>query len=108
MIITSGDVEPRIVQDYDFVFLNGVALPITIDPIAGDSIEFLADRAVVRLSSKPSPSEVGSMMPAEETTIYMNNVILTTKRERSFIPASPEQRNDIRDFIKRKSSTTIH
>lgn len=108
MIISSGDVEPRIVDDYDIIFVNGVVWPVTIDGQAGDSIDFKEDRIIVSIASRKSPTDFNAMTVPEEQTIYKQNICIVNHRKRVLIPPSPEQRNEMSEFIKQKVSKTIH
>ncbi len=106
-MITSGDVEPRVVNDYDILFLNGISWPITIDEVAGDKIDFLPDRIQVHLAGRPSVSDPSKALPAEDQTVYLTNVIIVAKRKRLTTPQSPEQKVEYTEILK-KATKTVH
>ncbi len=108
MIINSGDTEPRIIDDYDFLFANGIAWPVTIDKDAGDSIDFQESQIIVRIAGRPSAGDPSLSTAFEEQTILRANLNIICHRTREVVPQSPEFRNDIAEFIKQKASKTIH
>jgi len=108
MIINSGDVEPRIIDDYDFLFVNGVAWPVTLDTTAGDSISFSDDIVTVSIKGRPSPGDMGFISPDETQTIFKSNLILINHRRRLAVPQTPEQRNQVQELIQHKVGKSIH
>ena len=93
MLINTNPIEPKIVVEYEFQFGNGAASAWVIDPLAGDSVDWDTSPLAVtfRLSEKPHPADPNTKFPAEETTIFLNQVLFITKRQRSVIPPSPEE-----------------
>jgi hypothetical protein len=108
MIISSSEPTPRMVDEYDNIFVNGMAWPLTIDQEAGDSIDFQPERINVRIAGRPSPSDPSVKGPDEEQTLYTSNIIIVNHRKRVFTPAPFEQRVELQELIKQKASKTVH
>src|SRR5690349_14127746 len=92
MEVTSPE-SVKTVYDYEFVFSSGMAFPVTIDPSAGDSIEYLRGLVHINLAAKPSPSDPSKFTPAETHVIYLRHVASSLKRERTIIELNEEQKN---------------
>jgi len=108
MIINSGDVEPRIIDDYDFLFVNGAPFNVIIDPVEGDTISFEPDKIIINIKGRPSISHAGHTTPDEELTIFKSNILIINHRRVTAIPQSPEQRNQIQELIQQKVGKSIH
>lgn len=102
MLFTSSDIEPRLIDDYDFVFMNGLVWPISIDRKAGDDIAFMEDRIEINIAERKDPNT-----PKEHQTLYLKNIALIQHRERYMVPQSPEQRDEYKELLK-KVSKTVH
>lgn len=108
MIINSGNMEPKLVKDYDFIFTNGLVHQVTIDESLGDSIEIGEDLSKVHIGARPSQGDPTQLSPEEDNTINMKNVIMVVHRKRTIIPQSPEQKEQFHQLIKQRTSKTIH
>lgn len=99
----------RIVFDYDFVFIHGVALPLTIDPNLGDKIDFEDPNVVtVHLVAKTSPLTSGQNLPAEEVTIFKDKIISIQRRQREIFPLTPEQELELEQTYQLSPSKKTH
>ncbi len=109
MIIGSSNSDPKLVDDYDFVFLSGMPLPITIDKSIGDSIDFEPDKVIVHIAERVNPTDSTARLPKETLTIYLKNVALVQHRERSVYPQSPEQREEYKELLRKVNTPkTVH
>lgn len=107
MIVNSADIEPKLIDDYDFVFLNGVILPVTVDTAGGDTVSFGENIVHVYLNKRPSQGDPSLMTPAENLTIYKTNLAWVSHKQREVIPQTPEQKEQFQQLLK-KSSKTVH
>lgn len=83
--------EPRIINEYDFTFHNGISLPLSLDLSLGDTIEFSEGKTKVTLTSKPSLVDPTKILPAEEITIFQSSLMFIQHRVREIVPPTPEQ-----------------
>ena len=107
-MIIHSPTEPRIVDDYNIVFLNGIDWPITIDKQSGDEIDFQQDRIVIKFGHRSSVVDESIRTPSEDQTIYLNNVIIVRHIQRTFIPQTKEQKDELKQLLKTKTAKTIH
>lgn len=109
MIITSPDPPKRLLDEYDFWFINGQSLLITVDREAGDSIDFDTHPLAVRVSltSKPSRNEAGVTLTAEDNTIFLKHVLTIQHRQRELTLPTFEQKEEWRKTIQELVSGTI-
>ena len=102
MILKSPDPARRIVEDYDFSFVGGQTLPITIDKELGDTITF--DSApvgvTIKLVAKPSLTDPSKMLMPEEITIFYSHLIAVQKRLREVVDMTTEQREQWKEAMK--------
>lgn len=92
MIVTAPDVK-RFVDDYDFTFIGGIMMPVTVNVEAGDTIEFGTD-IQIHLTAKPSPNNPKTLLPVEDITIHQQHLLATQKRTREVIEMTPEQQHE--------------
>lgn len=101
MLITINDMEPKVVDDYDILFITDRVWPITIDPSAGDTIELdHPDCIRVFLAERSSPGDPNAKIPSETQYIYRTNILLIQHRRREVIPQSPEQKEQMKQLLK--------
>jgi len=81
-MIISSKLKTKIYKDYDFMFSQGIMIPISIEPEAGDSIEFFEDTIKVYLAKRVSPTDSTVIMPAEEKTFFKTHLIAIEHRTR--------------------------
>lgn len=89
--------EVRVVDDYDFQFVNGAMMPVTVDQSVGDTIEFGPDRTKIHLAEKPSIQDSSKKLPAEDILVFNQHVITVQHRKRELL-VKPEL--DIKDWGK--------
>ena len=87
--------EPYEVEDYEFLFANGLLMPYTVAKSIGDTIDFDTIPMAVKINfvEKPSVTDKDAMYPPEEITILMSHVIQVTKRRRFVTPPTKEQKD---------------
>lgn len=91
MIVTTPEVK-HIVWDYEFMFASGMMLPLTVNPSAGDTIEFNDKYITVNLKEKASLTDPTQTIPAEVITIFVNHLATNHHRIREVTDMTPEQR----------------
>ena len=64
MIIHSHN-KTKTFEDYDFMFVGGIGLPVTLDPAAGDTITFESDHIRVFLAKRVNPTDESILLPSE-------------------------------------------
>lgn len=89
----------KIVNDYDIVSKSGMMLPVTIDLALGDTITFNDLTIMVHLSAKPSKTNPLQTLPAEDITIFINQVFSVQHREREIIERTPTQLDEWNNLI---------
>ncbi len=82
----------RVLDDYDLVYENGMVLPLTIDLVAGDTIEIGEKVISARLVAKPSQNDPTRILPAEEITIFISKVASIQHRVREVNEQTPEEK----------------
>jgi len=110
MNVKNPDPVQRVVEDYDFTFASGQSMPLTIDKAAGDTVSF--DQAplaiVVKLTAKPSLSNPDVLLPEEEITIFMNQLLAIQKRSRVVTGLTYEQEEELRETFKSLVSKSVN
>ena len=101
MLLTSTEPEPRIVTDYEFAFTNGISYTLEVDLDSGDTIDWATNPSVVIIgrAARPSSTEVGIMIPAQETTIFVASLISVTKQTRTITSATTEQKIEFQNIL---------
>ena len=107
MIINTHTEEPRIVDDYDITYLNGLFNAFTVDRELGDRVDFDTNPTVVifHLAEKPSTSDPDVKIPAQDITIFLAHVMSIAHRKRSIAPVSPDQKAEWRNTLLQLSKT---
>jgi len=106
-MIISSKLKTKIYKDYDFMFSQGIMIPISIEPEAGDSIEFFEDTIKVYLAKRVSPTDSTVIMPAEEKTFFKTHLIAIEHRTREVEPLTPEAQAEWMKTLKDLKSGTI-
>lgn len=106
-MIVNPSREPRIVDDYDLLFSNGMLMPLTIDKDAGDEIDTDTTPLVIKikLASKASPTDPSQRSSQEVITVFVSHLISITHRTREVLPPTPEQAEVIHNLIQRLHPT---
>lgn len=98
---------PKKVYEYDFVLATGMLLPVTVDPTAGDTINFGDQQVHIHLVPKQHKFDITKMTPAEDITIFVPHLASVQKREREMIDMTPEQRYQYEQTLKELAGSTI-
>lgn len=107
MLVNSLPIEPKIVIEYEFQFGNGSSAAWVVDPAAGDNVDWETSPLAVtfKLTERSHPVDTSVKFPAEETTIFLNQVLYITKRQRSITPPSPEELDSWRNTLQEITKT---
>lgn len=103
MIIQSNPDE-RVLDEYDFIFINGNVLPITLDMNGGDSIVFSPTEVLITIKAKPSPTDPKGEIGDNTITICRQHLMFWEYRQRKQMSITPEQRIELQNTIKRLAS----
>lgn len=95
----------HVVDDYDFTFLNGMVMPVTVNETVGDTIHFDSAEVRIDLSSKPSINDPAYMLPAENIVIYTKHLVTWQHRIRKVVAITPEQQHEWTQTLKEASGT---
>ena len=82
LVVESGK-KIKQVQDWDFVFTNGMVYPITLDLEAGDKL-FKSDSVItITLAARPSKLDPMVILPEETVVIFLDKLTFykTLQRE---------------------------
>lgn len=93
------------VDDYDFTFVTGMMMPVTVNTAAGDTIQGHADIIEINLTAKPSMNDPSKMLPAETITVYRRHLAATQQRRREVTELAPEQKHEWMNTLKELSKT---
>lgn len=104
MIVNTPEVV-HVVDDYDFMFLNGMLMPVTVNTAAGDTIHIGESEITINLSSKPSLTDPTHTLPAETITIYVKQLVTRQHRIRPVVAVSPEQQHEWLKTLKEVGGT---
>lgn len=104
MILTSPDTK-RTVQDYDFTFIGGVVMPLTVDDSLGDTLTTQGDKIFISLTPKRSMNDPEKFLPAEEITIFVPQLLAIQQRARVVEDLTPEQKDAWQKTLQELSST---
>lgn len=96
----------RTVIDYDIIFVSGLVVePITIDPLAGDTITFEDHAILVHLHPKSSINDPDITLPGTDFTIFTKNLALVKKMEREILDLTPDQKFEWQKTIQELNKT---
>lgn len=101
----SEPIVKHLVHDYDIVSRSGMVMPITIDVEAGDSIKYNDLTILIHLASKPSQTDPDRTLPAEDITIFTNQVFSIQSREREITLQTSEQKEAWKNLIHELGAT---
>jgi hypothetical protein len=98
---------PHFVDDYDIVLVSGVNLPFTIDPDAGDTIEFTKVPLAVQIhiTEKAHAMDPDKKIPAKNITIYERHIASVVHSRREVAPPTPEQQFALKNLIQKLHPT---
>lgn len=110
MDIKTGEPTERMLDEYDFIFMNGSVLPLTLDLNLGDTIDFTPEVITVTLVAKPSVTDPKGEVGDNTTTIYRKHLLFYEHRRRNQMSISTEQRIEYEKTIKALSGkgASIH
>lgn len=90
----------REVMDWDIISVTGLKESVTVDSVAGDTVDQLGDRIVFRCVAQPSPLNPEIILQAEEVSYLLANTFSIRKRKRIVTDPTPEQKAQLADWIK--------
>lgn len=90
MLISSSDPEPKVVEQYDFTLRGGIVFPITIDPSAGDTIDFQDAQVRAWKAPRVGQNDPTVGLPGEEIVIYRQWLLAYQHRSVEVVPAYHE------------------
>lgn len=96
----SPSVSKKVIDEYDFIFVSGMILPVTIDKSLGDTLEYVEGGIKIKLTPKPSLSDPETSLPAEDITIFSNQLLAIQHRTRDIVTLTPEEQYEQRQFFK--------
>ncbi len=107
MFVTSTELTPKIVEEYEFTNVNGHAVTFTVDRDAGDAIDFENNPVgvTIKIASRPNPLSPGEKTPEIEFTIYTGHVFTVQKIKREVLPLTVEQQRAWKQTIQEVSKT---
>lgn len=95
------------VVDYDFSFVGGARLPLTVDAESGDTFEDAGDMYVVTIKPKPNLIDPEQPPTDEETyNVLKRNLSAYLIRKRKQKVLTAEQLFDMRQFLHPTSKKT--
>jgi len=105
-MIISSVVSPEKVYDcYDFTFVGGVVIPVTLDLSAGDTIDFGTDRVAIVVQERPSLNDPEKLLPAEDLILERRNMLGYTHRVQKVAEVSAEEKAEWDRTIQTLSKT---
>ena len=110
MEITNIPAEPHVVEDWDFVSINGFLLPLTIDPTLGEYCKFEPGGSVAVIHQVAKESIIGpdSKTQPEDTTIILSNILFVRKRLRSAQEPTIDQKEEWKQMLRKMAGTASH
>lgn len=104
MIVNTPETK-YVVDDYDFIFHSGMALPVTVNERGGDFIQFLDGSIVIHIAPSPSMNDPKVTLPARDVTIYRTHLAFYEHRNRDVVGLAPEQQHEWQKTLKEISKT---
>ena len=94
MLVQSPDPVKKLVDDFDFTFIGGIVMPVSVDKEAGDTVDFETHptAVVIHLTSKPSRTDSSMKLPAEDITIITSHLLVVQHRVREATELTPGQK----------------
>jgi hypothetical protein len=90
---------PKLVEDWNFTFVNGFLLSISVDAAQGDTVIQDPEARTIEFYIEERPSLVDPEVAAfgkEHITIYLPNVLSLSRRMRAIQDATPEQQEELK------------
>jgi hypothetical protein len=97
----------RTVIDYEFVFSSGMGLQVTVDPEAGDSVEYVGGLVHIHIAPKASLNDPTQTTAAEDHTVFLRHVASSLKKERIVVELTKEQK-DVWRKVYREVSKSVN
>lgn len=88
------------VVDYDFMFIGGSKLAVTVDTDAGDVVNQLDDSYVINITGKPNLSEPEETVEPETIVVYKPQLAFVSIRNRKQRMPSESEILDMRSTVK--------
>lgn len=108
MIISSPIKQEKTYDCYDFTFVGGVVIPVTLDLAAGDSVELgHADRIYITIQERPSLNDPDKLLPAENLVLERRNMLGYTHRVQKVAEVSADQKAEWDKTIQDLTTKTI-
>lgn len=99
MLIKSDAAPNRTYDQYDFTFVGGVVMPITLDIEAGDTVAIGDDRIFITIQERPSLVDPEKLLPAEDLVLERRNLLGYTHRLHKQIERSAEEQAEWDDTL---------
>lgn len=81
----------HVLEDYDFVFLTGMILPVTVNKDAGDTIQISDSVIAIHLVAVPSMNNPDVFLPERDITVFKTHLVSYERRTREVTDLAPEQ-----------------
>ena len=95
----------REVTYYDFMFMTGNKLTITVDEEAGDQVEHHDHKYWFSIAAKPNTLDPEASVDAEEMHVHTRNLAFVAIRKRKHRLPSQEEMFDMRKTLQGLSKT---
>ncbi len=95
----------RTMDEYDFFFSSGAMFQVSIDKVAGDTIEISEDVVSIVLVPKPSIIDPSVVSLKEERVIFKSHLIALQHRIREVQELTPAQQEEWQRTVKAQSGT---
>lgn len=101
MIIHSDYSKPRSITEFDITFNNGLFFTIPVDEQSGDLVDYDTSPLVTifHLAEKPSPTDPGAILPAEDISVFLSHVIMINRHTRTLLQPTTDQREELKKAI---------
>ena len=86
MIISSSVPEPKIVHDYDILFVGGLLRMLTICPDMGDTVSDDPEAMYFNLPERPAFGNPKQILPAENYKFFKRHILSIQHRVRTVEP----------------------
>ncbi len=95
-MIINSDPAPRLINDYEFQFVNGLSTTIPISRDEGDIVDFETSplTAIFHISAKHSTTNPDVVLPPEDITIFMGHVLMVSHHIRLVVPPTSSQKDE--------------
>ena len=86
MIISSSEAAPKIVHDYDILFVGGLLRMLTICPDLGDTVGDDEEAMYFNLPERPAFGNPKQILPAEDYKFFKRHILSIQHRVRTVEP----------------------